>query len=268
MYRPVGIRPIYLLNLAKNKEAERFNHTAINTRVSIFLKKVRIFIRNQNHKRMKRIVLALVVLCCCMGLRAQRSFYYGGVFGIGQASFNSDALAGQTDRLMVGGGVAGTYHFNNFFGLVANGLVVSKGTRATGTVPASGPFSSPEDYEETYRMLYAEIPVMAKLRFGGRGFYAKVFGGPSFNFNIDGTYDIDYKSSTNKDVSGQKINNLKVMETALVYGAGVEVQTGGAGLYSLEVRMSQGLSSIAKTTMGGKDIKSEYFSICLGWSLN
>lgn len=216
---------------------------------------------------MKRIVLALVVLCSCIGVQAQKGFYYGGVFGIGQASFNSSALANQSNLLMVGGGVAGTYQFTNYFGLTVNGLVVSKGTSATGTVQGNI-FNPDEDYEETYKLLYAEVPVMAKLRYGAKGFYGKIFGGPSFNFNLSGTYDVDYKSSTNKDVSGQKINGLKVMETALVYGAGIEVETSAAGLYSLEFRMSQGLTGIAKTVMGGNDIKNEYFSICLGWSLN
>lgn len=216
---------------------------------------------------MKRIVLTLAVLCSCIGLQAQKGFYYGGVFGIGQASFNSSALANQSNLLMVGGGVAGTYQFTNYFGLTVNGLVVSKGTSATGTVQGNI-FNPDEDYEETYKLLYAEVPVMAKLRYGAKGFYGKIFGGPSFNFNLSGTYDVDYKSSTNKDVSGQKINGLKVMETALVYGAGIEVETSAAGLYSLEFRMSQGLTGIAKTVMAGNDIKNEYFSICLGWSLN
>jgi hypothetical protein len=227
-----------------------------------------ILVNNQPYKIMKKFFLVLIVMVCAIGLKAQRGFYYGGMFGIGQAAFNSAALANQTNLLMIGGGVTGTYHFNNYFGLMANALVVAKGTRATGTIPGNGVFSSPEDYEETYHLTYAEIPVMAKLRYGGKGFYGKIFGGPSFNFNLAGTYDIDYKNSTNKDVSGQKINNLKVMETALVYGAGIEVETEDAGLYSLEFRMSQGLSGVAKTSMASNDIKNQYFAICLGWSLN
>jgi hypothetical protein len=217
-------------------------------------------------KRMRNIVTAFAVLCLSLGLKAQKGFYYGGLFGIGQASFNSSSLANQSNLLMIGGGVAGTYQFNNYFGLTVNGLVVSKGTSATGTVPGTI-FNPAEDYEETYRLLYAEVPLMAKLRYGGKGFYGKIFGGSSFNFNLSGAYDIDYKNSTNKDMSGQKINGLKVMETALVYGAGIEVETSAAGLYSLEFRMSQGLSGIAKTVMGGNDIKNEYFSICLGWNM-
>lgn len=216
---------------------------------------------------MKKLIVTLAAFSFVIAANAQKGFYYGGLFGIGQASFNSSSLANQSNLLMIGGGVAGTYQFTNYFGLTVNGLVVSKGTSATGTVPGNI-FNPDEDYEETYRLLYAEVPVMAKLRYGAKGFYGKIFGGPSFNFNVSGTYDIDYKNSTNKDASGQKINGLKVMETALVYGAGVEVETSAAGLYSLEFRMSRGLSGIAKTVMGGNDIKNEYFSICLGWSLN
>ncbi len=215
----------------------------------------------------KLLILALAITSFSIA-NAQKGFYYGGLLGIGQSAFNSSSLANQTNGLMLGGGIAGTYHFNKYFGIMANGILVSKGTRANGTKPAGGIFSTPQDYEETYRLIYAEIPVMAKLRYGSKGFYGKIFGGPSFNFNLSGTYDIDYKNSNNNDISGQKINSLKIMETALVYGAGIEVETEGSGLYSLEIRMSQGLTGVGRTTTGDKDIINQYFSICIGWTTN
>lgn len=214
----------------------------------------------------KLLILALAITSFSIA-NAQKGFYVGGIAGIGQSSFKSSSLTNQTNRLFIAGGVRGVYHFNKYFGVEADGLITSKGTKATGTIPATF-LSQAENYEERYDLLYAEIPLMAKIRYGFGDFYIKAFGGPSFNFNIDGTYSIDYERNNNNDISNAKINNLKVMETALVYGAGIEVDTKDAGLYSLSIRFSSGLSGIAKSTRGSNDIYNQYFAICLGWTTN
>lgn len=216
---------------------------------------------------MKKLAITILASLSFCIVHAQKGFFVGGIFGIGQSSFNASALDNQTNRLFLGGGVRGVYQFNNYIGVEANALVTSKGTRATGTVPGNL-FTQPEDFEEQYDLLYTEIPLLARLRYGFGNFYLKAFAGPSFNFSLGGAYSIDFKNSNNKDVTNEKINNLNVMETALVYGAGFEVQTDAAGLYSLSLRLSNGLSSIAKTSRNNNDITNQYFAICLGWTTN
>lgn len=215
---------------------------------------------------MKKLVVTLAAFSFIFAAHAQKGFYYGGLLGIGQSSFRNSSIDNQSNMLLLSGGVTASYHFNSYVGLSVNGLVTSKGTKATGTVPATL-FNPAEDYEIKYNLLYAEIPLLVKLRYGKDGFYGKLFGGPSFNFNLNGTYDIDYKNSTNKDMTGQKINNLNVMETSLLYGAGIEVHTDNAGLYSLEFRINEGMSSIAKSN-NNNDIYTRYFAICLGWNMD
>lgn len=216
---------------------------------------------------MKKLLILGCALLAFMAAQAQKGFYVGGIAGIGQASFKNSSLPNQTNKLLVGGGVSAVYQFNRYVGAEVNGLIISKGTKATGTVPATL-FTPADKYEERYDLLYAEIPLMARLRYGFGNFYIKAFGGPSFNFNIGGTYAIDFENSNSNDVSNSKINNLRVMETALVYGAGVEVDTEGVGLYSLSIRFSNGLSSIAKSTRNNNDVYNQYFAICLGWTTN
>ncbi len=216
---------------------------------------------------MKRITLIAFLLSFYLCVNAQKGFYVGGIAGIGQSSFNSSSLQNQSNKLFIGGGVRGIYHFNNYFGLEANGILTSKGTKASGTVPGSI-FTQPEDFEEQYDLLYAEIPLLAKVRYGFGNFYIKAFIGPSFNFNLGGAYSIDFKNSTNKDVSNAKISGLKTMETALVYGAGIEVNDEGTGLYSLSVRLSNGLTDIGQSNRNNNNITTQYFAICLGWTTN
>lgn len=211
---------------------------------------------------MKKIFLLAVSLTIFSITYAQKGFYVGGLLGVGQSSLTPSSLDNQTNKLFLGAGVRGIYHFNRYFGIEADGLITSKGTRATGTAPA---VLGSEDYEERYDFIYAEVPMLAHIRIGAGNFFFKGFAGPSFNFNIDARYSIDYANSNNNDVTDAKVNNLTVMETSLVYGAGVEIGSNG-GLYSLTVRINRGLTSIATSSQNNNDIYNQYFAICLGWS--
>jgi hypothetical protein len=216
---------------------------------------------------MKKSAIFILTLFSFVFVNAQKGFYVGGILGIGQSSFASSSLENQSNKLFLGGGIRGIYQFNNYFGLEADGIITSKGTKATGTTSGSL-VGGPENFEETYDLLYAEIPFLARIRVGAGDFYFKAFAGPSLNFNIDSRYSIDFENSNNKDISNAKVNGIKVMETALVYGAGIEVNGASAGLYSLSVRFSTGMTDIGQTSRNNNNITNQYFAICLGWTTN
>lgn len=214
---------------------------------------------------MKRISLVIVFALCSIISFAQKGFFAGGILGVGQSSFASASLDNQTNKLFLAGGIKGIYHFNNYIGIEADGLITSKGTKATGTAPA---VVGSENFEERYDFVYAEVPLLAKIRFGKKDFFIKAFAGPSFNFNIDSRYSIDYTNSNNKDVNNADVTGVKVMETAFVYGAGIEINDSGTGLYSLGVRVSNGITEIARTVRNNNAIVNQYFAICLSWTSN
>jgi hypothetical protein len=216
---------------------------------------------------MKKSTVLILALFSFVLANAQKGFYGGGILAVGQSSFAPSSLENQNNKLFLGGGIRGMYHFNKYFGLEADGILTSKGTKATGTSSGSV-IGGNENFEESYDFIYVEVPFLAKIRVGRGDFFFKAFAGPSLNFNVDSRYSINYENSNNNDITNAKVNGIKVMETAFVYGAGIEVNDDGTGLYSLSVRFSNGITDIGQTTRNNNSITNQYFAICLGWTTN
>ncbi len=211
---------------------------------------------------MKKYLIRLLLLICTSaeGLYAQdKGFYYQSRIGIGQSTFRPGDVSDQSGKVSFNLGIGGVYQFNRIFGLTAEGLFVSKGTRVRGEEAALFPNPS-RKYEDAYRLFYIEIPLMAKINIPlSSQMSVKVFGGPSMNFNLLGTYSRDYDQSDNDDIHDRKVNGLNVIEQSLVYGAGIDILSGSSALYSIDVRMSNAISSFG-------DIYDEQNNVISGYN--
>lgn len=197
-------------------------------------------------------------------------FRYGARFGIGQSQFGSKGLADQQGKLSLSGGVSNAYQFNPTVGIGVDALFVSKGTKASGVTTEDSPFNVKTDYKyhETYRLYDAEIPLMLRLGFGSENFFFRVFGGPSFNFNLLSTEERTYDNENYNQDHGypeRELKGVKVLEYAVVLGLGIEAQNAQNKVFFADLRKSSALTSFGKITANGNNGYNEYFSIGLGY---
>jgi hypothetical protein len=171
-------------------------------------------------------------------------------------------------KLATPGGIGAGYQFNKYLGLYGEGLVVSKGAKATITEQSSGGIlggGSTSSYEEIYRVLYAVVALALKVSYGFDNFYLKAFSGPSLNFNLAGTYSTENKGGITGDIENEKINGIKLLETGFVYGAGFDILTKNDDLFSWDFPFNRALTSFAPLA-AGKNPKTQYSSIGVGYA--
>jgi hypothetical protein len=193
-------------------------------------------------------------------------FRYGVRFGIGQANISGAGIGNQTGKLALNAGLTSSFQFNKHLGLNADFLFVSKGSRASGTTSTGGLFPSNYKYEESYKLYYFEIPVMAKLSIGFSNLHLKAFAGPSINFNLKGTQTRTYEDqnfNNNSGFSDRKIPGLQLMEFAGVAGAGFDVEMGNKQILFLDARYNWALNSFG--VINGNNAYNNYFSVGVGY---
>lgn len=217
---------------------------------------------------MKRFILILTVLSPFLALAQEDSdFKYGVRFGIGQSEFKNSSLQNQQGKLSLSAGLTATYLFNEYVGLGVDALFVSKGSKNTADTTVKGALggSTQYTYHEVYRLFYAEIPLLAKVRFGSGNFHFQLFAGPGINFNLLGTSSRSYDDAGFDEQNGYndiQVNNLNVIESSFTYGAGVDIRTKDNRAFYLDIRKSTGLSGFATSPVG----RNDYFSIGVGYS--
>ncbi len=220
---------------------------------------------------MKNIIktLLLVLLAINSSTAQQKGFYYYTRAAIGSSSINSSSISSQSGKLAFNIGVAGQYQFNNYIGLIAEANFVSKGTKFNGVVPAT--FTSPaKNYEDIYRLFYAEIPVLVNLSYPiTDAFSIRGFTGISNNFNLLGTFSRNYTNSQDQDILDEQINGLKLIEHSAVFGFGVGVKDKLDHLYSLDFRWNSGLTEFGEIKNSQNNVikgKNNYYTIGFGYS--
>ena len=220
---------------------------------------------------MKRLILTLAALLLVIAAFAQSAgFRYGAHFALGTSTFGPVRNLNEESKLSFNTGIAANYQFTKHFGLNMNALLASKGAKINGTILTSsgGFFGGGQQeyrYEDNYRFLYAEIPVLPKLSVGVGNLHFKVFAGPSVNFNLLNTLTRTYDDPEYNDNNGfdQKYEDVEVMEYSVVYGTGIDVETDESSIFFLDIRFNNALSSFGN--IAGNDAYNKYFSIGLGY---
>lgn len=216
----------------------------------------------------KLIILGILAIASTAAFAQSPGFHKGARFSLGEATFKDFNMENATteSKLLMSGGVSVTNQFTENFGLMADVLFTSKGAKASGTTESGGAISSDKKYNDTYRLFYAELPIMAKLSVGTDNFYIKGFAGPSINFNLLGTEtrvfeDPDYDRNNGYD--NRPLNNLEVLEFSTVLGGGIDVINGAGQTFFVDFRVSNPLGVAGK--IQGNDFKNSYFSIGIGY---
>ncbi len=223
---------------------------------------------------MKKVIIISLLALGINAKAQEKGFHYGTRVGIGQSTFkdvNSDKIKEQPGKLTLNGGIATMYQFNDKLGLTLDGLISSKGTKLRGeeTVQSS-PFSgNTYTFEDNYKLFYVELPLCAKLSFGSDNFRVKFYGGVSQNYKlaafITRRYDNEnYGQNNNLEMAEYK--NVRVGETAAVYGIGVEVKSSTGEIFSIDGRQSSALQSFGKIYADqSKNAFNRYFAISLAY---
>lgn len=203
-------------------------------------------------------------------------FHYGAKAGIGESTFKSDGLSEVTGRLLVMGGFSASYNFNSYFGLSAEFLATSKASNnrdKTFVQNPGGPIIGPGSgtdyyYTDRFRTIDIEIPLLPRFTLGKNGFYFQAFAGPSINFNVLGLTSRTYENenyNANNGYPEQPMTNLNTSSFSAVYGMGLLVLAPNDQLFTVDIRMNQGLTPFGR--FNGMDAKHNYFAISVGYAL-
>ena len=213
-------------------------------------------------------VFLIALLSSYQATAQDQRFLYGGKFGIGESTINSESFANVNSKLMLSGGFSADYYFNDYLGLGMDFMLTSKGAKVDGFETTYDLLGNPKNhtYQSNYQLYYTEIPLMVLLRANLGGFYPKVFGGPSANFKLSASetrsfdepeYDADHGYSL------QKLKNTSTTEYAINYGAGADIPDRNGRVYFVELKISRGLNSFAM--INSQDVKSNYYGIFAGY---
>lgn len=217
---------------------------------------------------MKFKLLLAVALFFPLFTNAQTpGFRMGGMFGVGESRIKSEGITNETGKLALTAGMTMTYQFSKNFGIYANALFTTKGTKSAGVERVSGIFTYTDySYMRRFSLYYIEIPVMPKVSVGLKNFHLKAFAGPSLNFNILAKEDKEYDNQAyNNDYgySGRNLPGVNVLEYSLVYGGGIDVEVSNRDLLFLEVRASTGITHLG--SINGQDATNKYLMVGLGY---
>lgn len=218
----------------------------------------------------KIIIIVLMAMGFAINIQAQpKGFYYYSRLGLGTSRFDKSNLSNQTEKLALNVGIAGNYQFNQYLGIMVEANLSSKGSKITGTEPATFT-SAAKPYEDVYKLFYAEIPLIIKLSYPITDqFYIKAFSGFSNNFNLLGTVSRNYDNPNDADQLDQSINGIKLLENSVVFGLGFEVLDKSNHLYSLDFRSNRALNSFGNIRNSQNSVISgynSYYTIGFGYS--
>ena len=144
-------------------------------------------------------------------------------------------------------GAVVNFGMSNWFSVQPEFLYSQKGYEVIGQISADEPV---EDTYMKLRMNYLEVPVLAKLSFGGEKLRAFLTAGPSVGYWVSGKSEWAYFGHEGKkDYAFREDYKNGIKENRLDIGANVGVGVAydlGAGALNLDVRYGLGLSDIYK----------------------
>lgn len=199
---------------------------------------------------MSRIGISALVLCAAVVTvaPAQKSIDFGVMAG-GTFSKFGGKDNGDFDKTKVGiaGGVFVTLGIAPQFAVQTEALFAQKGGKN-------------EVDDESFKISYVEIPVLAKFRIPAKGngsqFSPHVYGGGALGIKSGCTAKSGSTTSTCKAIGAE----IKSTDFSLVFGAGVDI-----GRAMIDARFDLGLSTIDNSS-SAEDVKNRTFYLLAGWT--
>jgi hypothetical protein len=215
---------------------------------------------NTHLTAMKKLLIVVAFLTI-IGYSAQAQTMLipkgGAVFS--NLKTNESGVSGRTG-FVAGLGFGIPITSDNFFMIQPEILYIQKGANfsTTGTTTRVG---------NTY-INYAELPVLAKINFGGESFRAYVNAGPSVSYALFGRTNqngavVDVKFGDDADVT---FNNR--IDFGLQFGGGIGFKA-GPGDILLDLRYGLGLSNLLDRPVAGTDSEAQnrVYALTLGYAI-
>lgn len=205
---------------------------------------------------MKRIIL-LAALFATLGFTAQAQSFIIPKGGVVFSNYKSTGSGIEGRTGFVGGlGLSIPVTSDNFFAIQPEILYIQKGAKFNTNL-------STTRVGDTY-INYLELPVLAKINFGGESFRLYVNGGPSVSYALFGkTNNTDIEFGDGADVS---FNNR--IDLGLQFGGGIGFKA-GPGDILLDARYGLGLSNLLDQPVAGGDseLQNRVYTFTIGYAI-
>ncbi len=193
---------------------------------------------------MKRlsIVMGVFALALAASVSAEAGTHFGVKLGPSFSSMSGDATEG-TDAKMKAGLTAGLFAeigLSETISCNPEALFVMKGVKKE--YPVEDEFSDPTTVTENVKLVYLEVPILARIKIPTKGKIAPHFlFGPAVGFNISGKDEISGYNDTNVDGEFD-IANVKSMDFSGIVGIGIDFPLGSVR-GAAEVRYDKGFGT-------------------------
>ena len=221
---------------------------------------------------MKRIAIVLgACLMSALSINAQEvGFHVGARFSLGTTNLDITNSSSEVGKLSFDVGVASQYVFHPNFVVGADFLIGAASSNNSGYETGSDIFGNAVqyDYEERYRLAFAEAPitVMPRLRIKD-DFYLKGIAGVAPSFFVGGVTTRTYDNSNYNDDHGYTDKSIQTIESFTlngVFGGGIDVVHADGRTLFLEARYYNGFDSIG--LLNGNSASLNRFKMSIGYT--
>lgn len=209
----------------------------------------------------KLLILAVAIGATAMCHAQFRGFKSGITAGVGVSQFSNNVNepgAKVSNSVAFEAGLNNAFHITKNLGLGLDVKFVSLGSRIEGRDNGGVLGTNREDYQDTYRLSYIDIPLYAKLNIGLGNLYISLFAGPSAQFALQSVRERDWDGD-NEDFT-EDIRSGDAFVPAFNYGVGFHVK-GGDQVYYMNLRAQVQASELGEINDVGTKINASFLSL-------
>lgn len=211
---------------------------------------------------MKKHLLLLSGLLLLTSLSAQfRGFKSGLTAGVGVSQFSDNVNepgAKVSNSLAFEAGLTSAFHFSKNLGLGLDLKFVSLGSRIEGRANGGVLGTNREDYRDTYKLSYIDVPLYAKLNIGLGNLYLSLFAGPSAQFSLKTIQQRDWDGN-NEDFE-EEIRSGEAFVPAFNYGIGLHAKAADHVFY-INLRAQVQADELGQINNVGTKINASFLSV-------
>lgn len=211
---------------------------------------------------MKKYNFLLIGLLAVFAVSAQfRGFKSGFTAGIGVSQFSDNVNepgAKVSNSIAFEAGVSNAFHFTKNFGLGLDLKFVSLGSRIEGRANGGVLGVNREDYRDTYKLSYIDVPLYGKINIGFGNLFLSLFAGPSAQFAIQSIKKRDWDGN-NEDFE-EEIRSGEAFVPAFNYGIGLHAKA-AAHVFYINLRAQVQADELGQINNVGTKINASFLSV-------
>lgn len=209
----------------------------------------------------KLLILAVAIGATAMCHAQFRGFKTGVTAGVGVSQFSdnvNEAGARVSNSVAFEAGLTNAFHFTKNLGLGLDVKFVSLGSRIEGRDNGGVLGTNREDYQDTYKLSYIDVPLYAKLNIGLGNLFISLFAGPSAQFALQSVRERDWDGN-NEDFE-EDIRSGDAFVPAFNYGIGLHAKA-GEQVYYVNLRAQVQATELGQINNVGTKINSSFLSL-------